>query len=377
MTVTHMTDEQLDERIRSYLSYRAELVASRAGSAEDASIAIARRLGIGFARPVTGFRLVRVAFAVLLLILALVAAVYVGSLFRERYAPDRPRVDTTLEGQPWAVTGAYGSIWVGSLGHPALYQLAPSDGTIISETPLVAPVCGNVERGYGALWVGQCGTLGLARIDARSLKVDRLIGYGTDQIGIGAEAIWVSDGSNVVRLDPVSLGTLAEVPVGGDSLVTFGAGSAWAAVSDDATVVRIDPTRNEVTAVIQLGSDAGGETYPVHSVAAEGALWVVDEIGLKLYRIDAATNEASVVDVPLTHEAGDRMDFGDWYITYGRGLIWVRTSDAEIVGIDPSTERVVERQATPEGGGGAFFVQDDSFWLGNNLVGTVTGTQLP
>ena len=314
--------------------------------------------------------------ALLLLLLGLVAAVYVGSLFRERYAPDVPRVDVPLEGQPWAVTGAYGSIWAGTLGHATVYQLDPRDGTVRNEIEVAVPVCGNFERGYGALWFAQCGTHQMGRIDPHSLKFDRLVGYGSDNIGIGAESIWATDGSNVVRLDPVSLATQAEIPVGGESLVTFGEGSAWAVSSEEATVRRIDPDTNEVIATIPL-SPGDGQTFPVHGVAAAGALWVVDEIGLKLYRIDADTNETSVVDVPLLHDTSDSMDYGDWYVTYGRGLIWVRTADDTIVGIDPSTEQIVERQTTPLGGGGAFFVADDSIWLGNNQAESVSGIRLP
>ena len=383
--IARMTDEQLDERVRAYLSYRAEEVASRAASSQDVTAELARRLGLADgtrsararAARAPNLRLARVAFALLLLILGLVAAVYVGSLFRERYAPDGPRVDVTLQGQPWAITGAYGSIWVGTLGNASVYQLDPRDGTIRSETSVAEPVCGNIERGYSALWFAQCSTHALTRIDPQSLQVDRLVGYGTDQIGVGDESIWASDGSNVVRLDPVSLATQAEIPVGGESLVTFGEGSAWAIMSEDATVMRIDPDTNEVIATIPLRSESDQQTYPVHAVAAAGALWVADEIGLKLYRVDAETNAASIVDVPLLHEASDSMDLGDWYVTYGRGLIWVRTSADSIVGIDPATERVVEQQATTPGGGGAFFVADDSVWTGNNAAESVSGIRLP
>ena len=85
--VGQMTDEQLDERIRAYLSYRAEFVASHAATAESASTAIARHMGVGTGNaPRVTFSFVRVGFALLLLILALLAAVYVGSLFKERYA---------------------------------------------------------------------------------------------------------------------------------------------------------------------------------------------------------------------------------------------------------------------------------------------------
>jgi virginiamycin B lyase len=372
-----MTDEQLDERIRAYLSYRAEFVASHAASAEAASTAIAGRLRAGGGRAVAPFSVARVAFALLLLLLALVAAVYVGSLFRERYAPERPLVVVPLQGQPWAVTGAYGSIWVGSLGQASVYQLNPRDGTVTNEVALVEPVCGNIERGYGAIWAAGCGTHALTRIDPRSLDADRLVGYGSDGIGVGGDSVWASDGSNVVRLDPQTLETQAEIAVGGDSIVTFGEGSAWAMLSDRGSVARIDPATNHVVATIPLSSGPEAPAYPVHAVAAGGALWVVDEVGLRLYRVDAVTNTATSVPIPLTHEATDGMDFGDWYITSGRGLIWVRISDETVVGFDPTTSRVVQTQATTPGGGGAFFVADDSLWVGNNGDGTVSGMQLP
>jgi streptogramin lyase len=371
--IGRLTDEQLDARLSAYLTFRAEAVAGRAASAQDVTNALALRLGV--ARRRQTFSTTRLVFAILLLILALLAAAVVGGVFRERYAPNRPLVETTLDGQPWAVTAAYGSIWTGAYRAPDVYVVDPADGSVRNDVRVVGFICGTIEAGYGALWVSHCDPNALSRIDARTLEVQRLVGFASDQVGIGAGAVWTAHDDSVARLDPVSLATLAETPVGGGALVAFGEGSVWAAVPDAGVVRRIDPATNQVSATIAFDDLATGDAYPVHLATGGGAVWVVDEHELAVYRIDPRTNTAQRLGLSLQFFAGT--SFGDWYIRYGRGLVWVRQTETTIVAIDPRTFQVVETHQTPLGGGGGFFVADDSLWVGNNRAGTLSGVQLP
>jgi DNA-binding beta-propeller fold protein YncE len=140
-------------------------------------------------------------------------------------------------------------------------------------------------------------------------------------------------------------------------------------------VRRIDPATNSVIASIAFEDQPPGVGFPVHGVFGGGALWVVDELALRVYRIDPQTNQAGALDLQL--DFPDGTTFGDWDITYGRGLVWVRKSENVIVAINPVTLEVVETHETPFGGGGGFFVADDSLWVGNNRAGTIWGLQLP
>lgn len=373
--IARMTDEQLDSRVREYLILRAEGVAARAVSAQEATATISRSLGLARSWPSANVRMVRVAFALLLLILALIAVAVVGGLFRERYAPNSPLLEVNLDGQPWAVTAAYGSIWAGAYREPVVYRIDPRDGTIRNDVPVVGFICGTLEQGYGALWMSHCDPNALSRIDARTLEVDRLTGYATDRVAIGADSVWTAHDGGVARLNPATLETQAEIPIGVSALLTYGEGSVWAMATDAGVVYRIDPRTDEVVATITFDDLPAGSAFPVHGVTGGGALWVVDEHALRVYRIDPATNTAQPLELELQPFSGT--SFGDWYITYGRGLVWVRQSENMIVAINPITLQVVETHQTPLGGGGGFYVASDSLWVGNNRAGTLWGMQLP
>src|SRR6187397_2307177 len=141
------------------------------------------------------------------------------------------------------------------------------------------------------------------------------------------------------------------------------------------TVQRIDPASNAVIAAISLDDQQTSAGNPVHGVFGAGALWVVDELAGRVYRIDPSTNQAGALDLSL--ETFDGAGLGDFFITYGRGLVWVRSAENRIVAIDPATLQVAQTYETPQGSGGAFFVAPDSLWMANSSAGNVWGKQLP
>ncbi|MEO6350785.1 MAG: glutaminyl-peptide cyclotransferase [Candidatus Limnocylindrales bacterium] len=372
--IGHLTDQELDDQVRSYLEFRAERAAARAAAVSDVSVAIAQRVGL--IRPVRSrnAQLVRLAVALLLVLLALLGAAVVGGLLRDPYTPDQPLIEVPLDGSPWGVVGAYNFMWVTSADGRVLYRVDPRDGHVVNDIQLTTHMCGTARAGFDALWISHCEETTISRINARTLEVAKVIGYDTDQIGISNDSVWVStlEGS-VVRLDPQTLDEEAAIDVGGGSLLEFGDGAIWATIPDLALVRRIDPATNSVVATIALAAIDEDGVNPVHSVFGGGALWVVDEPEGQLYRVDPVTNSARPVGVTIESFEGQ---FGDWYITYGRGRVWVRTASDTITAIDPATLQVDRTITTPIGAGGGFFVADGSIWLGNNLSGTIWGMQL-
>ena len=114
------------------------------------------------------------------------------------------------------------------------------------------------------------------------------------------------------------------------------------------------------------------------ALSAAEPLWVVDENNFKIYRVDSTTSEVTQLPFDFDHELAEGMEFGDWYITYGRGLVWVRHADDTVVAIDPDTYQIVDTRTTsPQGGPGVFFVSDDSLWVGNGWNRDLTGIRLP
>jgi virginiamycin B lyase len=203
-----------------------------------------------------------------------------------------------------------------------------------------------------------------------------------------------------VAQPPASLGRVtASIPVGAgpaDALVA--AGAVWVANAAQGTVSRIDPATNTVTATIRVGRD------PVGLAAGFGSIWVANQSSQTVARLDARTGrleatipvighvspgqlavDAEVVWVkagarlwrldPATNTMTDRT--GDWEVVGGDlaavdGLLWLsgRTRDraGQIVRVDSSTSRVVDRFRTD--GDGALAFGGGDVWVAG--IGTKT-----
>ena len=368
--MTGPSDLLRDEDVRRYLLARADRVVTRARSADAVAVEIAERVGL-MPRRRTGRAVgVRIALVVALLG-ALLAGLYLIGQQRERYAPDAPEVTTTLRGSPWAIAAAEGSVWVGAYRSPVLFRLDPADGSVTGEVELRNFVCGQLQAGLGYLWFSECGTMTIARLDPDTLKIDRLAGYGTDRVTFADVDAWLPTDGAVERIDPKTLATLERIPVTGTGLLAWGFGSVWMADADGGVVRRIEPGSGQVATV----NWPGPPPYPVHLDVTDSAVWVVDERGLKVYRIDPTTNVASAAPVDL--EVIDGTGFGDHIIVAAAGQLWVRELEDSIIRLDPGTGRLIDRQLTEGAGGGAFAVTPDAIWFANMKAQTVTGVSRP
>ncbi len=359
-----------DEDVHRYLLARADRVATRARSADAVAAEIAERVGLVQRRRAGRAAALRIVIVVALLG-ALLAGLYLIGQQRERYAPDAPEVTTTLRGSPWAIAAAEGSIWVGAYRSAVLFRLDPADGSVTREVDLRNFVCGQLQSGFGYLWFSECGTMTIARLDPETLQIDRLAGYGTDRVTFDDADVWLPTDGALERLDPKSLVTLERVPVTGTGLLAWGFGSVWMADADGGVVRRIEPGSGRV-ATVEWPDPA---PYPVHIAVTDAAVWVVDERGLNVFRIDPATNVAAATPIEL--EVIDGTGFGDHIIVAAAGQLWVRESEDSIIRLDPLTGRLIDRQPTDVAGGGAFAVTADALWFANMKAQTVTGVSRP
>jgi YVTN family beta-propeller protein len=321
--------------------------------------------------------MVPVLVALILLVVLAAGAIYIASqLLRDPYVPDSELVTVAVPGNPIAIGAAFGSVWVAPFdsAESVLVELDPATGLERRRIPIAGHVCGYVVEGFGRLWFGQCPDLQLVSIlDPATGDLQRLSGFVAAQIAFGDGSAWLTDGAGrLERVDPSSLATQAiiDVPLGTVN-VAFGFGSAWAA-SPAGTLTRIDPETNQVTATIPVG-EPGGDVRPL--VAGQDAIWVVDEVGLGVFRVDQTTNVATRLDIELAPIRND-LYLTEHPIAAGVGSIWVRVDDVTIARIDPETLSVVERLQAPAGGGG-FVVTDASLWATGPADGTVSGRRLP
>ena len=204
-------------------------------------------------------------------------------------------------------------------------------------------------------------------------QIDRLNGYGGDQLGFGDGRVWMTHDGALEGLHPVTLETVTRIPVEHGGTVIHALGSLWIADADAHVVVRVDALGERVLAEITWELDDPQPPAPVHMAEAGGAVWVVDEEALAVYRIDPVTNTAERAEIEL--QVIDGTGWGDHPITAGPEGLWVRESESSIARIDIVTRQVVERVTTSAFGGGSFFSVDGALWFANLKGESIVGLQ--
>ena len=213
--------------------------------------------------------------------------------------------------------------------------------------PMAHP-CGAMAFTRDTLWVADCDTRTLNRIEARTGKVVAEIATGVANpagelnVVTGAGSVWIaSDAKGAVsRVDPATDGVIATIAVTpGTSYLAFGFDAVWAVSLEARTVQRIDPATNAVVATIPLGTDPG------FLAAGEGAVWVQEQGDGTVARVDPATNA-----VTGRVKVGAKLAYGD--IDTGGGKVWLRTTEEQTFAvIDPQTLTVTARVGKAVGSG--------------------------
>ena len=236
---------------------------------------------------------------------------------------------------------------------------ADSRGPVASVA--VAEPCGGMAIDFGSLWVVDCQSRSLVRVDLESSRVDAVIPTGiadpTGELSVatGAGSVWLlTDPAGVLsRLDPRANQVIARIPVQpGSFSAVFGFGSVWIstfAAGGPGSVQRIDPGSNTVVATIPVGPG------PRFLAAGAGALWTLNQGDGTVSRVDPASNRlAATIGTDVPGAGGD--------IAAGAGRVWVRATRTPLSVIDPGSNRVVARYGPPCGSG-AVRANEDVVWV--------------
>jgi virginiamycin B lyase len=179
------------------------------------------------------------------------------------------------------------------------------------------------------------------------------VGAGPVDAVVGAGAVWVANAAEgtVSRIDPATNTVTATIAVGRNPVrLAAGFGSVWVANETSQTVSRIDARTGRLQATIPVV----GHVSPSELTVDTDAVWVKAEA--RLWRLDPATNT-------MTQRTGDwEVDGGELVVV--DGFLWLsgrtRAGASEIVRVDPSTSRVVDR--FPTDGDGTLAVGGGSVW---------------
>jgi YVTN family beta-propeller protein len=204
----------------------------------------------------------------------------------------------TGTGGPFAITSAFGSVWVGHArtGGQAVSRIDPTTNTITATI--------NVDFAYNLtfdanyIWATNYVTPSeVLRIDPSTNTITgtftkTVAAYG---LAAGGGSVWVADGSagTVIRVNPSTLATTATIAMSiFPQYLVYAFGDVWAGDTSTCIVERISPATNTVTATISTPSLSLANPFAI--TADSTAVWLatnsLSNNNNGVGRIDPATN---------------------------------------------------------------------------------------
>lgn len=251
--------------------------------------------------------------------------------------------------------GEPGSLWVSSFPGDVVVEIDTANGAVLGSYPL-ADEPGNVAVGGGSTWVINYGdSLQLARVTSAG-DVEQLDVFGPVDVAYGEGAVWVTQGAqSFVQLDPADGSVTADIDLGlevTDVLwdpVAVGAEGVWVPGGD--VLVHVDPETATVVDSVDIAAEVPDLQRTFSQVAVgEGAAWVL------AYSGSASDGTRALLKIdPATHAVVDQADLlwsgANDHVAAGGGAVWVTDEyGGKVTRIDPATLDVVETITL--GGGG-------------------------
>jgi len=217
--------------------------------------------------------------------------------------------------------------------------------------------CGVMATGFGSLWVADCKSESVYRVDLITGKIQSIIKTGLADregelsIAASADAIWVltnADGE-LSKIDPKTSKVVAHIKVLPNSFaVAFGSEALWITNTKDASVQQVDIKTNQVVSTIKVGKE------PRFLAAGLNAIWTLNQEDGTVSKINPITKEVTTIDVDVKGSGGD--------ITTGAKYVYVRAKKTLLSVIDPHSNKVVKRFG-PIAGSGAVSVENGHVWI--------------
>lgn len=247
------------------------------------------------------------------------------------------------------------SLWISNGPKNTIVRIDPAAGKIVDQIHEFNKPCSGIVTGFGSLWVPNCGSKMLSRVDLTTGKVQATIpttiANSEGGIATGAGSVWLmADAkSTLKRIDPTTNSVVATVSLPeGCYTPAFGFDAVWVTCTKQNELARVDPATNTVTARIGIGPQ------PRFLSVGEGAVWTLNQGDGTVSRIDPVTNKLiSTIEVGIPGEGGD--------ISAAEGSVWVTLFDFPLSRIDPSSNKVVQQFVGM--GGDAVRAGRGSVWL--------------
>ena len=253
------------------------------------------------------------------------------------------------------------SVWTTNEGR--VERLSVGSPSPVASVSVPSP-CGAMAIGFESLWVADCKSLSVYRIDLETNKVVSIINTGLADPGgelslaVGAGSVWVLTDSKgeLARVDPQSNKVAARIKVAANSYcAVFGSNSVWITntgregSATAGSVQRIDPSSNKVSARIPVGPE------PRFLAANDAGVWTLNQGDGSVTRVDPQSNTVSAtMRLGVDGEGGD--------IAVGKGRVWVRATKVLLTAIDTANNETSVVFGPPSGSG-AVRVAGDLVWV--------------
>jgi YVTN family beta-propeller protein len=252
--------------------------------------------------------------------------------------------DVPIGGSPVAIAFGAGAVWAVDADHSTIARIDAKTKEVLPIGGLGSQVS-DVTFAFGSLWVagGNDGTL--ARIDPRHNGIQQVdlgrsagvVPQPVFTVRAGPQAVWVTRGSELLRVDPRQNAVTAHRAVYRPHTVGVGLGSVWVTTEDE-RILRIDARSVELT----YEQDLSTQTY--FPLVDHGSVWLV-AVGVvggvpQVWRLNPGT---------LTQEAAIPFPRGFPYgLAAGIGAIWTVDADnGTIWRIEPRTNHAARLARVP------------------------------
>jgi hypothetical protein len=181
-----------------------------------------------------------------------------------------------------SVAAADGSVWFATYDFgrdaAAVVHIDAATARVINTIPMNGFV-ENIAAGDGAAWVAVAPPHGdpmLVRIDQGTDEVTGTVQGVSGPLVVDPTGVWAVEGTDLVRIDPVSLRVEARIAVGASPLdIAAGGGAVWVQereVQGDTVgtgpLVRVDPSTASVSETVPLSASG------IWLAASQDGLWV-------------------------------------------------------------------------------------------------------
>jgi streptogramin lyase len=277
----------------------------------------------------------------------------------------KAEAEIPIETPGW-ITITPGSILTPNKSKDVVVRIDPKTNKTIEPIANLKQPCSGVIAAFGSLWIANCGTKTLARIDPKTAKITATLAIGAAGVMTGLAAtpdsVWMLTDlkTTLSRIDPDENKVVEELrlPAGCNSL-TYGENSLWITCPSETRVLRINPRVNLVEKRIEVAAGPRAVAF------GAGSVWVLCEKEGKIERIDPKTNKIlKTIDLAVPNAAGN--------LAFGDGFLWVTQTGFPLTRIDPQNEQEKVAQQFWGDGGGLISVTPDAIWLSNIGKGSVS-----